>query len=228
MRTWALALAFLLAGAFFVTPNTAHAEPLFTQPKIEITKINLEIKTKEQLIAETKDKLEQLKMENVRIAEQKENIKTEVESIRDQVASLAQQVKEKEFADWLHNRVYAKYPTAFLSNTYVWGNCTWAVKNWLPWVQNGWGDAKWWNDRASRKQFHVDNAPRVGAIAVSETQSRWGHVAVVIGVTGETVRVAEMNYQGLNITSERNTHASDWSYVVPRHGTYWNEVFGDL
>lgn len=79
------------------------------------------------------------------------------------------------------------------SSNYAPGQCTWGVASRLP-VPSDWGNANTWDDIARAEGYTVSAAPKVGAIAVSEGDSYWGHVAVVVSTAPLTVW--EMNYNG--------------------------------
>lgn len=94
-------------------------------------------------------------------------------------------------------------------NTYYYGQCVWYLKNILPWVQNGWGNANQWIYTSGHA---VGATPVVGAVAAARG---YNHVALVIGVSGNTVTVSEMNAQGVGVISTRTTPISEWSYIYP-------------
>lgn len=95
-------------------------------------------------------------------------------------------------------------------NTYSYGYCTHYVKEQLPWVPNGLGNAvEWINGLSSTAN------PKVGMVA---WQGGWvgggyGHVAVVTAVNGDAVTVSEKNYAGWNIVSTRTVHVSEFTYL---------------
>lgn len=79
------------------------------------------------------------------------------------------------------------------ANTYVWGQCTWYVKNRKPNIGGFWGDAGYgWIMNAQRSGFSTGNVPVAGAIGVQP-----GHVVIIESVNGDgTVNLSEMNYNG--------------------------------
>lgn len=95
-------------------------------------------------------------------------------------------------------------------NTYTYGYCTWYVKNRRPDISNGWGNADTWFSRAQAEGWAVGNKPKVGAVAAARG---YMHVAYVIEVKGNRVKVAEMNYVGWNVASERWSDNSEWHYI---------------
>lgn len=97
-------------------------------------------------------------------------------------------------------------------NTYGYGYCTWYVKNALSWVPNGWGNANQWAYNARAQGYTVSSTPIVGAVAQSSGGSL-GHVAVVTGVSGDTVTISEMNYRAWNVVSSRSAPASSFVYI---------------
>lgn len=106
------------------------------------------------------------------------------------------------------------YRGSSAGNTYDAGYCTAFVKDSLPWVSNGWGDARSWAYNAQAQGHIVSSIPIVGAVAQT-TAGGWGHVAVVIGVGNGTVTIREMNYKGWNIVSERVASTSSFNYIYP-------------
>ena len=97
--------------------------------------------------------------------------------------------------------------TAVPGNSYYAGQCTWYVKNTLPWVGNFWGNANQWAASAAAAGRLVDSNPTVGSVAVFMQgvagASSYGHVAVVTGVNGGMVTISEMNAQGEYVVSSR-------------------------
>ena len=90
-------------------------------------------------------------------------------------------------------------------NLYTAGQCTWYAygirkKIGKP-ISTFWGDAHNWNDRASAEGYKVDTKPETGAVFVAEQgagghSSIYGHVAIVIGVSGNKFKISEMNWEG--------------------------------
>lgn len=83
---------------------------------------------------------------------------------------------------------------------FPYGYCTWYVaqRRYIPWG----GNASSWlaNARASGKA--TGSTPRPGAIVVTR-ESRWGHVALVESVRGNSFTISEMNYAGFGKKSTR-------------------------
>ena len=106
-------------------------------------------------------------------------------------------------------------------NTYTAGNCTWYAKDvFKARMGDWWGNAKDWAANASREGLRVDDQPVAGlSIAVfapgsAGADATYGHVAVVIGVSGDTVTVKEMNAAaGLGKTSIRTIPKNAASYI---------------
>lgn len=88
---------------------------------------------------------------------------------------------------------------------FPYGYCTWYVaqRKYVPWG----GNAGSWlaNARASGKA--TGRTPQPGAIVVTG-ESRWGHVAVVESVKGNSFTISEMNYAGFGKKSTRTLSAS--------------------
>jgi peptidoglycan DL-endopeptidase CwlO len=103
-------------------------------------------------------------------------------------------------------RAYASSDSrAGAGHRFPYGYCTWYVaqRKYVPWG----GNAGAWlaNARASGKA--TGRTPQPGAIVVTG-ESRWGHVAVVESVKGNSFTVSEMNYAGFGKKSTRTLSAS--------------------
>ena len=106
-------------------------------------------------------------------------------------------------------------------NTYTAGNCTWYAKDvFKARMGDWWGNAKDWAANASREGLRVDDQPvanltiAVFAPGSAGADATYGHVAVVIGVSGDTVTVKEMNAAaGLGKTSIRTIPKNAASYI---------------
>lgn len=96
-------------------------------------------------------------------------------------------------------------------NSYTYGYCTYGVASWRS-VPNDWGNANAWLYNARASGYATGNEPKVGAIAWTGSGSL-GHVALVIGVSGDSVTIKEMNYIGWNIISTRTVHKSLFTYI---------------
>lgn len=76
-------------------------------------------------------------------------------------------------------------------NGYVWGQCTWYVKNMRPDLPNNLGNGGSWVANAAAQGLPTGTVPQVGAVAEEP-----GHVAYVQGVSGGMISISEMNYAG--------------------------------
>lgn len=97
-------------------------------------------------------------------------------------------------------------------NTYVWGTCTWYVKNRKPNIGNMWGNGGYaWIASAQAAGYRTGSQPAPGAIGVQP-----GHVVVVESVLsgGKKVRISEMNYAGgIGVVHYRTVPASTFTYI---------------
>lgn len=73
------------------------------------------------------------------------------------------------------------------------GYCTWGVAQLVGGVPWG-GDAAKWGYNAQAMGYTYNKVPGVGKILVTNDDRRHGHVALVIGYSGDTITVKEMNY----------------------------------
>ena len=96
---------------------------------------------------------------------------------------------------------------------YEWGWCTYGAKQLAPWV-GSWGDARNWDENARRDGHTVSNTPIVGSVFVSNA-GRYGHTGVVVGVSGSTITVKDMNYSGFGVWTTRTVSASKYVYIYP-------------
>ena len=107
--------------------------------------------------------------------------------------------------------------TAVPGNSYYAGQCTWYVKNTLPWVGNFWGNAAEWANNATYAGRVVDTNPAVGTVAVMMPgvayASSYGHVAVVTGVNGDMITISEMNAKGEFVVSSRTIPAAGVLFI---------------
>ncbi len=92
--------------------------------------------------------------------------------------------------------IFSSPAPAAAADTYPYGQCTYYAKAQRPDVGNQWGDARYWAGRARAAGFPVDSRPRVGDVAVLDRnvqgRSPYGHVAIVIGVTGNHFKTLSM------------------------------------
>ena len=96
---------------------------------------------------------------------------------------------------------------------YEWGWCTYGAKQLAPWV-GSWGDARNWDENARRDGHTVSNTPIVGSVFVSNA-GRYGHTGVVVGVSGSTITVKDMNYSAFGVWTTRTVSASKYVYIYP-------------
>ena len=101
---------------------------------------------------------------------------------------------------------------AFSGNGYAYGYCTFYVASRRN-VPSNWGNANTWYYNAQASGFKVGSAPVPGAIAWTGA-GYYGHVAYVEAVSGGTVTISEMNYNGnWNRVTSRTAPASSFRYI---------------
>lgn len=116
-------------------------------------------------------------------------------------------------------------PYSSTGNTYAAGQCTWFVKDvFKARMGDYWGNAKDWSASAQREGVPVDNNPVADqTIAVFQpgsagSDATYGHVAVVVGVSGDSITIKEMNgTAGIGKTNTRIVPKSSATYI---HMTY--------
>ncbi|EHN58484.1 Surface antigen [Oenococcus kitaharae DSM 17330] len=153
--------------------------------------------------------------------------------IRDQQQAKEQAAKkaadEKKAADQKQAEQAASAPrqiafhnTAVMngSNNYVYGTCTWYVKNMLPWVPSSLGNASNWAASAAVRGYLVDNSPAAGAVVVfapgQAGASVYGHVGVVLSNNGDgSITISEGNFSSAGPDIRRVYAASSYLYIHP-------------
>jgi surface antigen len=101
---------------------------------------------------------------------------------------------------------------AYAGNGYAYGYCTWYVANRRS-IPSFWGNANQWYYNAQASGFSVGYSPAPGAIAWTGS-GYYGHVAYVESVSGGSVTVSEMNYNGnWGRVTWRTVPASSFRYI---------------
>lgn len=92
-------------------------------------------------------------------------------------------------------------------NSFPYGYCTWYVasKRHIPWN----GNAGTWLYHAKAAGYSTGRSPQVGAVMVTTENRYYGHVALVVGVSGGSFTVSEMNYTGFGKVDRRVLSTSD-------------------
>lgn len=112
--------------------------------------------------------------------------------------------------DPLETALHELKPYGTYANSFAPFNCTWGVASRLPVTWKG--NARDWPYNASMQGYTVSPNPKVGAIAVSLTDSYLGHVAVVVSLSPLTIW--EENYSGLGMTDERVAKAGEFQSFI--------------
>ena len=101
------------------------------------------------------------------------------------------------------------YRGSSAGTSYVWGNCTWYVKEMRPDLPNNLGNGGQWVANAASMGLPTGSTPRVGAVAEEP-----GHVAYVEAVNGAYITISEMNYNGgLGQVHRRTVPAANYRYI---------------
>lgn len=108
-------------------------------------------------------------------------------------------------------------------NLYTAGQCTWYAygirkKMGKP-ISTYWHDAHNWDTRAKAEGYKVDTKPEEGAVFVAEQgagghSNVYGHVAIVIGVSGNKFKISEMNWNGAFKVNERELEMTDGYHFI--------------
>lgn len=169
--------------------------------------INLTKEVSEEVVASEAPVAQEAAVEVAPVVEEAAPVAEEVAVAEAPVAQEAQPVAPSYNADY----------TAVPGNSYYAGQCTWYVKNQLPWVGNFWGNAAEWANNATYAGRVVDTNPAVGTVAVMMPgvayASSYGHVAVVTGVNGEMITISEMNAKGEFVVSSRTIPAAGVLFI---------------
>lgn len=97
------------------------------------------------------------------------------------------------------------------SSPYPTGQCTWlasTMKGNIP----SWGNANSWDDGARASGKTVSPVPVVGAVAQTD-RGYYGHVAVVVGVHGDTITITEGNYDYNGSIRTHTVPTSTYVYI---------------
>lgn len=98
------------------------------------------------------------------------------------------------------------------------GYCTWFVAQHVK-ITFG-GNARNWMANAKRAGYETSAAPAVGYVVQTTDDARYGHVALVTGVSDTHITVKEMNYVGFNKVSTRSIPISSKTikgYIIPKY-----------
>ena len=169
--------------------------------------INLTKDVSEEVVASEAPVAQEAAVEVAPVVEEAAPVSEEVAVAEAPVAQEAQPVAPSYNADY----------TAVPGNSYYAGQCTWYVKNQLPWVGNFWGNAAEWANNATYAGRVVDTNPVVGTVAVMMPgvayASSYGHVAVVTVVNGDMITISEMNAKGEFVVSSRTIPAAGVLFI---------------
>lgn len=138
------------------------------------------------------DDLNQLKAEEQEVARQEQLKRQAAAARRAPSVNLAQLIGG--------HRVLGRF-TNLGNNGAVPGQCTWYVKS-VRSLPQKMGNGGQYLAYARSYGLPTGNVARVGAI-IQTSETAVGHVGIVVGVTGSSVTIREMNYVGPFIVSER-------------------------
>lgn len=106
---------------------------------------------------------------------------------------------------------------------YPFGQSTWWVARQrpdLPFFPGRSGDALNWAKSAKAHGFPVGSAPKVGAVAVFQPgqygAGRFGHVAIVVAVLGNKIRISEAGFRGPGRRDERTIGAKGLRFIYEK------------
>ncbi|MBI5972267.1 CHAP domain-containing protein [Staphylococcus caledonicus] len=117
---------------------------------------------------------------------------------------------------------WEKNPMKF--NTYVKGQCTYYVFNHIRqdgnMINNKWGDAKYWAEKADDEGYKVNHVPSVGSI-LQYPKGEHGHVAYIEKVNSDgSLMVSDMNYRKPYEVTKRTVSSyqvDSFNYIHPKN-----------
>ena len=221
---YSLALVLLMASVFLVGGEKVSAqaiEPKF-QPSIVsplqeqqliIEQLDVQFKTKAQLIEEKAKEVEAVKEEVAKVVEVKQSIEAEVTNIKDEIQVLQAKIAEKKRLEALRIVPFSRNAPDSSGNTYALGNCTYYVKQKRPDLSNGLGNANTWYYRAQAKGYKTGTMAKTGAVGTT-TRGALGHVVYVEKWLGNgKILISEMNVNGLWSMQTRVADESEFVYI---------------
>lgn len=118
---------------------------------------------------------------------------------------------------------YIILPDPMENNSYDEGECTYyvfdLVKSDLNMIDNSWGDAEHWAERAEADGYTVNHTPETGSI-LQTTRGEIGHVAYVTNINEDnSIKITEMNFYEPYEITERTIEAediSDYNFIHPK------------
>lgn len=118
---------------------------------------------------------------------------------------------------------YIILPDPMTNNLYDEGECTYyvfdLVKNDLNMIENSWGDAEHWAERAEADGYTVNQSPEAGAL-LQTSSGEIGHVAYVTDVNNDgSIEISEMNFYEQYEITERTIDSediSDYNFIHPK------------
>lgn len=117
---------------------------------------------------------------------------------------------------------YMILPDPMANNSYDEGECTSyvfkLVKNDLNKIENSWGDAEHWAERAEADGYTVNQNPETGSL-LQTSRGEIGHVAYVTDINNDdSIEITEMNFYEPYEVTERTIEAeniADYNFIHP-------------
>ena len=117
---------------------------------------------------------------------------------------------------------YIILPDPMENNSYDEGECTYyvfnLVKSDLNMIENSWGDAEHWAERAEADGYTVDQTPEEGSILQTQ-RGEIGHVAYVTNINkDDSIEITEMNFYEPYEITERTIETediTDYNFIHP-------------
>lgn len=124
--------------------------------------------------------------------------------------SFSQYAQSEDVNDsWIYELVKRKP-----KHTFYWWNCTWFVAQYKN--VNWWWNAKDWLKNAKSAGHATGSEPSVWSIVVFNGKwynPRYGHVGIVVDMSGNNIIVKDMNYRKINEVTTRKVPKSDRAII---------------
>lgn len=168
----------------------------------ELRNANESVKEQESMLIKTNAEWKATQKSKSVIEAQLDNEKSKTEELRQENESLKAELQAK-----------IERESRQEANLYVAGNCTWYVKERVPYIGGTWGNANQWLASAQAYGFSYGGQPRDGDIGVS-LAGYYGHVVYVESVNKDgSVTISEMNAPILGAVTSRTVSADSFIYI---------------
>lgn len=211
--------------AHAIEPKLLESKPLELSPleknEVKLKEVEIRLDKKADVVERIADTVDLKKKEVTEVAKTKEQLASQVDSMKNEIELLKQQLAEKKARETAAQDPLQGYSTASRvvgyygdGNLYDYGYCTWYVKNRRgSTIPNDLGNANTWYYRAQAYGMAVGSSPAAGAVGTT-TRGAYGHVVYVESVNGDgTINISEMNAPVFGGVTYRTASASEFVYI---------------